>query len=189
MAASSCVALILAAGGGSRFAGAEHKLRSELAGRPLVTHAVDAAIEAAIGDVVVVTGAVDLVDVLPAGVTIVHHDRWAEGIATSLRVGVDVAAHRGAGAVVVGLGDQPFLGPESWSAVAAATARPIAVAVHDGVRTPPVRLAAEVWPLLPASGDEGARALMRWRPELVGEVPCQGRATDIDTVEDLARWS
>jgi CTP:molybdopterin cytidylyltransferase MocA len=182
------VALVLAAGGGTRFVGNGHKLRAELDGRAVVAHAVDAAVTAAIGDVVVVTGAIDLTDVLPTAVTVVHHDRWSDGIASSLQVGIDVARHAGAGAVVVGLGDQPLVVPEAWRAVHDAR-HPIAVATYDGTRSPPVRLAAEVWPLLPVTGDEGARALMRWRPDLVGEVPCQGRAADIDTAEDLARWS
>jgi hypothetical protein len=30
---------------------------------------------------------------------------------------------------------------------------------------------------------------MRERPEIVAEVPCDGEAVDIDTWEDLLRWS
>lgn len=182
-------AVVLAAGGGSRFAGTEHKLLSLLRGRPLVAWAVDAAIEAGLDDVLVVTGAVDLAGVLPAGVAVVENPAWAGGIATSLGAAIEEASRRGHDAVVVGLGDQPFVTADAWRLVGRSTVAPIVVATYDGKRRNPVRLSAEVWPLLDTSGDEGARTLMRRRPDLVGEVACAGTPADVDTVEDLAQWS
>lgn len=180
-------AVVLAAGAGSRFAGGTHKLLVEVSGRTLLRAAVDTALAAGIGPVYVVMGAVEA-DV-PSGATKVANPHWAGGIATSLQAGLEAAANGAHDAVVVGLGDQPGIEPEAWRLVAASTSTPIAVATYGGERGNPVRLAAEVWPLLPTAGDEGARTLLRSRPDLVTEVPCPGSPDDIDTVEDLRRWS
>jgi CTP:molybdopterin cytidylyltransferase MocA len=178
--------VLLAAGGGTRFRGETHKLLAPVRGRPLAQHALDAVLAAGFAHVVVVTGAVDISELLGGRpVTPVANERWADGIATSVQVGVAAAQDAGCDAVVIGLADQPGVTTEAWRAVAAADTTPIAVATYDGKRGNPVRLAKEVWSLLPEEGDEGARVLMRQRPELVTEVPCSGSAFDIDTVQDL----
>jgi molybdenum cofactor cytidylyltransferase len=181
--------VVLAAGAGARFGGAGHKLLALLDGRPVARWVVERACATGL-PVAVVQGAVDLGDAL-AGLDadLVTNEGWAEGQATSLQAGLRWAAAQGHDAVVVGLGDQPGIPTSAWSAVAAATTSPIAVATYGGRRRNPVRLAAEVWPLLPTSGDEGARSLLRGRPGLVVEVACDGEPHDIDTTEDLERWS
>jgi CTP:molybdopterin cytidylyltransferase MocA len=187
-------AIVLAAGGGSRFTasgGQGHKLLAPYLGRTVVEWAIEAASSAGLDATYVVRGATDL-PVPPLArnaVTFVRNDRWREGIATSLQAGVARARQDGHAAVVVGLGDQPLVQTEAWRRVAAAARSPIAVATYQGERGNPVRLSSMAWPLLPTAGDDGARLVMRRRPDLVVEVPCPGRSADIDTVEDLATWT
>lgn len=188
--AAVTAAVVLAAGGGTRWrrGGDGHKLLASFRGRAVVRWAVDHAAAAGLAATWVVTGAVDLTEVLPPGVRVLNNPAWEDGQATSLQVAVRAARHAGLEAVVIGLGDQPLVSPSAWRAVASAGGD-IAVATYDGHRRNPVKLTAAVWDLLPLSGDEGARSLMRSRPDLVQEVPCQGDPVDIDTREDLQRWS
>jgi CTP:molybdopterin cytidylyltransferase MocA len=146
------------------------------------------AIEAGLEETIVVVGSVNLAGLLPEQVLAVKNSDWASGQASSLQVGVACAQQRGHHAVVVGLGDQPLIPAAAWSAVAAVDSA-VAVASFDGRRTPPVRLARAIWPLLPTEGDLGARDLIKNRPDLVREVPCEGEPIDIDTMEDIVRWS
>ena len=217
----STAGVLLAAGGGTRFSGTEHKLLSELGGQTIAARSLRSLLDAGLDAVAVVTGAVDLGSVLDEvcdeherrDITLLPNDCWESGMASSVRCATDWGASCGFDAVVVGLADQPFVTPAAWRAVAACVA-PIAVATYDGrredpthpvphrpapalLRVPagggrrgnPVRLAREVWPLLPFDGDEGARTVMRRYPEIVAPVACEGRPDDIDTVEDLRRWS
>ena len=184
-------AAVLAAGAGLRYVasgGTNNKLLASWRGRPVVHWALEHALEADFERMWVVTGAVALDDVLPPGVEVLVNPRWAEGQATSLQVAIGAARLAGLDAVVIGLGDQPMILASTWRLVANANG-PIAVATYDGQRRNPVRLAREAWDLLPAVGDEGARSVMRTRPELVTEIACDGEPMDIDTVEDLTRWN
>ncbi|MEO5678496.1 MAG: NTP transferase domain-containing protein [Acidimicrobiales bacterium] len=179
-------AIVLAAGAGSRFRGGTHKLLARLGGRPLVAHAVGAAVASGL-EVFVVTGAVELRGRVDPEAILVHNPRWSEGQASSLQAGIAAAAAAGHDAVVVGLGDQPLVGPHAWSALAACPAS-MAVATYGGRLGNPVRLGAEVWPHLPSIGDQDTTSGVWERSDLVVRVPCAGDPADVDTVEDLERW-
>lgn len=199
------VAVLLAAGGGSRFEGDGHKLAGSLpaTGRRPVESVAERSLanllDADFETVCVVTGRLGAdelgVDRITAAVPsvhveVLHNPNWRDGQATSVSLGIAAARRAGATVAVIGLADQPGIDPSAWRNVAAAALEgaPIAVATYDGRRANPVALRHETWSTLPTSGDRGARALMRVRPDLVVEVSCPGSPHDIDTVEDLRRW-
>ena len=184
------IAVILAAGSSTRFVDGPKQL-AQLNGQPLVAIAAQAALDAGcFASVLVVAGAVPLEGIVPEGVVIIDNPLWASGQASSLLAGIAAARDAGAQAVVVGLADQPFVAAEAWQLVSRMeTELPIVVATYKGQRGNPVRLGVEVWDDLPNEGDEGARVLLRGRPELVAAVACPGDASDVDTVEDLEQWN
>ncbi|WP_225854451.1 NTP transferase domain-containing protein [Micromonospora sp. ALFpr18c] len=180
--------LLLAAGAGRRYG--RPKALVELAGEPLVRRGVRLLNAGGCAPVHVVLGAgADEVPDLPGAVT-VRHDRWSEGLGSSLRRGVASLPPDVPAAVVV-LVDQPSLSPVAIRRVRAAHTRGavIAVATYAGRPGHPVLLSRETWPLLDdyAIGDRGARDLLRARPDLVVEVPCDdaGSPVDVDTPAHL----
>ncbi len=188
---SSTVAILLAAGGGTRFGGSEHKLTALISKRPVCSWSLQHLLDAKFENVVVVTGAVKLLSALEIEdanssdtVQIINNPLWQSGLASSLQCGINVARELGAQAVVVGLADQPAIRATAWLQVAASNS-PLAVATYDGVRGNPVRLHAELWQLLPETGDDGARMLFKSHRDLIEEIPCLGSAQDVDTISDL----
>jgi molybdenum cofactor cytidylyltransferase len=174
--------IVLAAGEGRRFGGA--KQLAELAGRPLLEHAIAAmAAVPAIHPIVVVLGAraddvragVDLADV-----AVVLAEDWQEGLSASLRAGIDAIGE--AEAYIVCLGDQPFITPQVIARFVGehGTCR----AAYAGEPGHPVRMtrgfahrAREL------RGEAGARELLR--DVRIVECGHLCSAQDIDTREQL----
>jgi len=182
--------VLLAAGAGSRFIGSHHKLLAPLRGAPVVSYAVSAMVSAGFEECIVVTGSEALTGHL-GDVTEVHNADWATGQRSSVLTAIDYAQTHGFTSIVVGLGDQPFIESDAWRAVAETDAA-IAIATYEGVRGNPVKLSSSVWDLFRSTkgdADAGARALIHLHPELVREVACKGNSADIDTTEDLSKWT
>lgn len=148
----------------------------------------DAVATASFNQVYVVTGAVDLSDLIPADFCVVEAADWADGQAHTIQAGLARAGEDGHRAVVIGLADQPLVPASAWRSVGAAAGE-IVAASFDGKRRPPVKFERSAWPLLPTTGDEGARTVLRTDRERVSEVACSGNPIDIDTQKDLAQWS
>jgi molybdenum cofactor cytidylyltransferase len=190
MSSSGVVAIVLAAGAGSRFGGG--KLLAPLDGRPVLQHVLDRAAEAGLAEVVVVLG-----DDAPAVESSiewrterrVRNPDPSRGLSSSLQVGigaVDVAA----GAALILLGDQPLVSVAVIRALLADPPTPdvpiVVPAYPDDRGRNPVLLDRSAFALAAAaSGDRGLGPLLQARPELVREVAVSGSNPDVDTRADL----
>jgi nicotine blue oxidoreductase len=185
--------VLLAAGQGSRFG--RPKALVELDGQTLAERGVSMLRAGGADPVLIVTGAAQ-VDLSPENqARIVYNREWRTGMGSSLRAALraltELEVGPDVGAAVVALADQPLVGAEAVSRLIAAyqAGAAVAVAAYGGKPRNPVLLAREHWPevIAMATGDQGARAFLRARPELVTPVECgdTGRPDDIDTPADL----
>jgi nicotine blue oxidoreductase len=199
--------VLLAAGEGSRFG--RPKALVELDGQTLAARGVNVLRTGGADPILVVIGAAQ---VNLDGIHTVYNEQWRTGMGSSLRAALraltDAEGAEGAegpqdrtaatlpvdvGAVVVALADQPLVGTDAVARLIAAYrgGASVAVAGYDGKPRNPVLLAREHWPevIAAATGDQGARAFLRARPELVTLVECgdTGSPDDIDTAADLDR--
>jgi nicotine blue oxidoreductase len=185
--------VLLAAGEGTRFG--RPKALVELDGRTLAERGVTMLRAGGADPVLLVTGAAQVELGPEHRVRIVCNGEWRTGMGSSLRAALraltEAEAGPEAGAAVVALADQPLVGAEAVGRLIAAyrAGAGVAVAGYDGKPRNPVLLAREHWPevIATATGDQGARAFLRARPELVTLVECgdTGRPDDIDTPSDL----
>lgn len=187
-------ALVLAAGEGRRMG--EPKQLVDWGGRPMLEHVLgEVANWPSIDRTVVVLGShaqaileeVDLGDV-----TIVINPEWEEGLASSLRVGLDALTHDAqVERVVVVLGDQPRIPAGVVARLLAAqrsSGLPVVVPKYRYTWGNPVLIDRSLWPRIMTSleGDAGARKLFQAHREWVEEVWFEDLPPrDIDTPADL----
>jgi molybdenum cofactor cytidylyltransferase len=192
--APKVAAIVLAAGRSSRM-GSANKLMAGLDGKPLVTHAVDAALAARVERVVVVTGheAERVRQTLGARkVEFVHNPDYASGIASSLAAGLAALKDSAIDGVLVLLGDMPRIAPAQLDRLISAfnpvEGRAICVPTFNGKRGNPVLWGRRFFePMTHLKGDVGARHLIAENGELVAEVsmPDDAVLTDVDTPQAL----
>jgi molybdenum cofactor cytidylyltransferase len=187
-------AVALAAGRSTRMG--TNKMLAEIGGKPMLAHTVDAALEAGLDPVVVVTGhQADEVEAAlpPRDVLTVHNPDFVAGMAGSITCGL-AALPEDVDAAFILLADMPRVTAAHLTRLAAAFApdegRAICVPVHGGKRGNPVLFAREFFDeIMAITGDQGAKRLLADHAERVVEVAMDDDAVleDADTPEELAR--
>lgn len=184
--------IVLAAGKGSRFLGADHKLAQRLGSATVLATTLRHAVATQLPVVVVTTEA--LADVARRSVAardvIVLPDVGTpgqDGLGMGYSICVGVGACPDAGGWLVLPGDMPMVRTATLLEVARELAHHAVVfAQHKGVRGHPVGFSAELYSELAAlRGDEGARRLVSRYPAVGVEVDDPGVLIDVDTEADL----
>ncbi len=188
------VAALMLAAGQSRRMGARNKLLEEVDGTTMVRQATENVLASQARPVVVVTGhEAERVRTALTGldVTFAHNPDYAQGLSTSLRVGLSKFTGDVDGALVC-LGDMPQVRAAQLDALIAAfdpiEGHAICVPVVGGKRGNPVLWGSEFFAQIGSvAGDVGARHLIGENAAVLCEVPADGDGVllDIDTPEAL----
>ncbi len=186
--------MVLAAGGGRRLG--ETKQLVDWGGEPLLGFVLDEVRTwESIDEIVVVLGshADEILEAVDFGdVTVVLNPEWEEGMASSLRAGLDSLTHDAQmERVLVAMGDQPKIDPEVVASLLGAQKKsrmPVVLPKYRYTWGNPVLIDRSLWPRIMSSleGDTGARKFFQAHPEWVEEVWVEDLPPrDIDTVSDL----
>jgi molybdenum cofactor cytidylyltransferase len=188
------VVVVLAAGRGSRFGGASHKLAQPFGSDNVLATTLRTALASGMPTVVVTTAAlVPTVQPVLAARDIVLLPPVGSASREPLGMGYSIAAGVGARAEASGWlmlpGDMPLIRSATLHAVAQALDHHlIAYAQYRGRRGHPVAFSAELYSeLITLTGDEGARRLLARYPACAVEVDDPGVLVDVDTPGDLAQ--
>ena len=181
--------LVLAAGSGTRFHGAGHKLAARIAGDSVLALTLRQASATGLRVMLVISARLrdEMGDALPACEQVVvdtdAHPAW--GMGDSIAAGV--AASPDAAGWLVLPADMPFVRPDSIHRVATGLAgHSVAYASHAGRRGHPVAFRASLKDeLLALRGDTGARAVVARADSVAVDVDDAGTLVDIDTLDDL----
>ena len=172
----STAAIVLAAGSSTRMGASKQLL--EWGGTTLLGHVVRSVLRWPVEEVWVVLGAdadevQAQVDFGEAGVVV--NENHEEGIASSIRVGLDVLFRTSeARRAFIVMGDQPDIDPSVPVRLlerAEETGQPAVIPKYRYERSNPVLVDRWLWErLMSLEGDEGARGLFATHPEWVEEV-------------------
>jgi molybdenum cofactor cytidylyltransferase len=165
-------------------------------GNTLLARVANTACESGLNPVIAVLGAND--DKISAtlnipGIMVVKNDDWKEGMASSIRIGLNSMLELSpqVDGVIVLVCDQPYLNQDLIKALIEAqrnSGLPAAAASYGGkLGTPALFQKSLFSELMSLSGDTGARKILERKRENVVEVEFEMGIVDIDTKEDYER--
>jgi molybdenum cofactor cytidylyltransferase len=182
-------AIVLAAGASSRFGSPKQLAR--INGQPLLQRVLSLAADQFGPAVTVVLGAhaAEISATLPSGsASIVINRAWQEGLASSIRAGVQHLPGACDGALML-LADQPLVGAEGLRRLVTAwrrAPRQIVASLYSGTTGVPAIFPRWCFEDLRAlRGDQGARIVLRRHPDHLVRLEHPEAALDIDYPEDL----
>ena len=197
-APAPCIAAIVLAAGQSTRAGATNKLLAPIDGVPMVVLVVDRIMESGASPIIVVTGNQGdhvRAALVNSGVTFAHNADFAQGMAGSIRTGIE-ALPGDMEAALICLGDMPAIEAAEVDRLIAGfnveDGAAICVPVAEGRRGNPVLFARRFFPeLIALQGDSGAKAVIAAHGDLVAEIPMTGSGTlvDLDTKAEIAEFT
>lgn len=191
-AAASLNIVLLAAGLSLRFG--SPKLEAEAGGRTLLEMAVGHLAALGAHRLIIVVGpgfAQGHAALRAAGATVVTNAAPAEGLASSIRVGLREVGPEAA-AVLLCLGDQAALTTDDYRQLIArwqaSPRQPVAAFYRSQLGAPAIFPRSWFDALDELTGDRGAGALLRSRAGEVAAVPMPAAEFDVDTPADLQRY-
>jgi len=191
---SGVSAIVLAAGSSTRMGVVKPLVR--IGGKPMLESTLSTLLQSRVDEIVVVLGhsAQLIQETIPFGsARIVINDSYAEGIASSLRIGLSSVRANAEAALIV-LADQPFLKAETVDRLIEEyrSKKPeIIVPTYNGFRGNPALLDRSLFPeLAQLSGDTGCRAIVGRHTRGLLKVAVQdpGVLVDLDTPADVQRF-
>jgi molybdenum cofactor cytidylyltransferase len=184
-------AVILAAGSSSRLGKPKQLLK--LSGKTLLQRSIDAATDSAATPVIVVLGA-NAEQILPeinkSRVHVIINSEWEEGIASSIRIGLNEVLFNSpsAEAVILMVCDQPYISPALINELINTqkqTGKPIVSCNYGEAIGPPALFHRSLFnELMHLTGDAGAKKIIRQHGDEVATILFTKGKIDIDTEED-----
>jgi len=188
-------AIILAAGGSSRYLTNQHKLLAEIDGKSVIRTIVEKVVSVNLQLVLVVVGAkaeAISAEIQDFPVTVIRNENWNYGQSTSLKCGLRGVPPE-VDSVCILLADQPFISRDTLiMLIQSQTKYPeeIIAPVYSGRRGNPIFFPRKYFQdLLDKSiGDSGGREIIREKGAHFVEVKDRFVIRDIDTIEDFKNY-